>query len=69
MTELHRLTLFLEAPKSGGFRLVTNEGAVVLERPTYQLLRHDLRHMVAVGDVDSAAITVLVGRQPPPEPR
>jgi|1186.fasta_scaffold254303_2 hypothetical protein len=69
MTELHRLTLFLEAPKGGGFRLVTSEGAVVLERSTYQRLRHDLRHMVAVGDVDSSAITVLVGRQPLPRPR
>jgi hypothetical protein len=60
MVDEQRLELFLEAREHGGFRLVTRDGAVILERPTYEALRRDLR--VAAGrSAQSGPVVVLVG--------
>jgi hypothetical protein len=65
MAERPDLTLFLEAPTTGGFRLVTADGAVVLERPTYERLRRDMPQAIPASDAGPRKITVLVGRRGP----
>jgi hypothetical protein len=62
MTDPHRLSLFLEAAPSGGYRLVTEEGRVILERPTYPALRRDIWTAVTRGDEVCSVISVLIGR-------